>query len=55
MKTIAADGSFVAGMHLPFPGIGHIRAEGEGSYAWVPIEFEPLPEFSTTAAKASSY
>jgi glyoxylase-like metal-dependent hydrolase (beta-lactamase superfamily II) len=55
MKTIAADGSFVAGMHLPFPGIGHIRAEGEGSYAWVPIEFEPLPEFSTTAAKKSSY
>ena len=55
MKTIAADGSLVAGMHLPFPGIGHIRAEGEGSYAWVPIEFEPLPEFSTTAAKKSSY
>jgi len=45
----------VAGMHLPFPGIGHIRAEGEGSYAWVPIEFEPLPEFSTTAAKDKCY
>jgi glyoxylase-like metal-dependent hydrolase (beta-lactamase superfamily II) len=55
MKTIAADGSLVAGMHLPFPGIGHIRAEGEGSYAWVPIEFEPLPEFSTTPAKDKSY
>ena len=55
MKTITADGSLVAGMHLPFPGIGHIRAEGEGSYAWVPIEFEPLPEFSTTAAKDKSY
>jgi glyoxylase-like metal-dependent hydrolase (beta-lactamase superfamily II) len=55
MKTIAADGSLVAGMHLPFPGIGHILAEGQGSYAWVPIEFEPLPEFSTTAAKKSSY
>lgn len=54
MKTIAADGSLVGGMHLPFPGIGHIRAEGEGIYAWVPIEFEPLPEFSTTAEKYSS-
>ena len=53
--AIAADGSLVAGMHLPLPGIGHIRAEGEGSYAWVPIEFEPLPEFSTTPTKDSSY
>jgi glyoxylase-like metal-dependent hydrolase (beta-lactamase superfamily II) len=55
MKTLAADGSWIAGMHLPFPGLGHIRAEGQGSYAWVPIEFEPLPEFSTTPAKDSSY
>lgn len=30
----------VGGMHLPFPGIGHVRAEGKG-YAWVPIEFGP--------------
>lgn len=33
----------VAGMHLPFPGIGHVRAEGDGSYSWVPIEFSPMP------------
>lgn len=31
----------VAGMHLPFPGIGHIRKEGKG-YAWVPAEFSPI-------------
>ncbi|WP_371322881.1 MBL fold metallo-hydrolase [Dechloromonas sp. ZY10] len=31
----------VAGMHLPFPGIGHVRREGSG-YAWVPAEFAPL-------------
>lgn len=43
MKTIATDGSFVAGAHLPFPGIGRIRVEGKGSYAWVPVEFGPLP------------
>lgn len=30
----------VGGMHLPFPGIGHVRAEGKG-YAWVPVEFGP--------------
>ena len=33
---------WVAGMHLPFPGLGHIRKEGKG-YAWVPVEFAPLP------------
>ncbi|ATE59624.1 MBL fold metallo-hydrolase [Thauera sinica] len=32
----------IGGMHLPFPGIGHVRAEGKG-YAWVPVEFGPLP------------
>jgi hypothetical protein len=29
-------------MHLPFPGIGHVRADGKGRYSWVPIEFGPL-------------
>lgn len=33
---------WVAGAHLPFPGIGHVRAESDG-YAWVPIEYGPLP------------
>ncbi|KAB2926803.1 MAG: MBL fold metallo-hydrolase [Dechloromonas sp.] len=31
----------IAGMHLPFPGIGHVRKEKKG-YAWVPAEFAPL-------------
>lgn len=43
LKAMAISKSLVAGMHLPFPGIGHVRAEGKGSYAWVPIEFGPLP------------
>ena len=34
----------VAGMHLPFPGIGHVRRESTGGYAWVPAEFAPLPK-----------
>ena len=33
----------VGGMHLPFPGIGHVRAEAKG-YSWVPIEFAPVKE-----------
>jgi hypothetical protein len=44
MKEMAASKSLVAGMHLPFPGLGHVRAEGKGSYAWVPIEFAPMPK-----------
>jgi len=35
------DREMVAGMHLPFPGIGHVRKEQKG-YAWVPGEFAPL-------------
>lgn len=32
----------VGGMHLPFPGIGHVRKESKG-YSWVPVEFAPHP------------
>lgn len=32
----------IAGAHLPFPGLGHLRSEEQG-YSWVPIEFAPLP------------
>jgi glyoxylase-like metal-dependent hydrolase (beta-lactamase superfamily II) len=42
-KAMAESKSLVAGMHLPFPGLGHVRADGKGSYSWVPIEFAPLP------------
>jgi hypothetical protein len=41
-KTMAISKSLVAGMHLPFPGIGHVRWDGKESYSWVPIEFAPL-------------
>ena len=44
LREVAASQSLVAGMHLPFPGIGHVRAEGKGGYAWVPVEFSPMPE-----------
>ena len=41
---LAGSGALVAGMHLPFPGIGRIRPDGQDSYAWVPIEFATLPK-----------
>jgi glyoxylase-like metal-dependent hydrolase (beta-lactamase superfamily II) len=34
-------GYLVAGAHLPFPGIGHVRTEGKG-YAWVPVNYTPV-------------
>lgn len=38
----AKEALLVGGMHLPFPGIGHVRAEGGGHYSWVPLDFAPL-------------
>ena len=37
----AAAKYFVAGSHLPFPGIGHVRAEGKG-YSWVPVDYNVI-------------
>jgi glyoxylase-like metal-dependent hydrolase (beta-lactamase superfamily II) len=28
----------VAGAHLPFPGVGHLRAEDQG-YTWIPLDY----------------
>jgi glyoxylase-like metal-dependent hydrolase (beta-lactamase superfamily II) len=47
MLMAASNKFLVAGMHLPFPGIGHVRSEGKGSYSWVPIEFTPLAKTAT--------
>ena len=38
----AAKGSWVAGAHLSFPGVGHLRAAGSG-YAFVPINYGAQP------------
>lgn len=43
MMAQAADNRWwVAGAHLPFPGLGHVRREGQ-AFAWVPGEYAPLP------------
>jgi glyoxylase-like metal-dependent hydrolase (beta-lactamase superfamily II) len=39
----------VAGMHLPFPGIGHVRADGKGRFSWVPVDFAPIAPAASTA------
>jgi len=37
----AAKGRYLVGSaHLPFPGLGHLRADGKG-YTWVPINYQP--------------
>lgn len=41
LAKAAADKLWVAGAHLPFPGLGHVRKEPQG-YAWVPAEFSPI-------------
>ena len=43
MQQSASDKVLVAGMHLPFPGIGHVRKDADDSYSWVPVEFQPYP------------
>lgn len=42
MAGAADAGWWLAGAHLPFPGLGHIRRDRD-AYAWVPAEFSPLP------------
>ena len=41
-KSIAERKVLVAGMHLPFPGIGRIRVDRNNAYTWVPVEYSPI-------------
>ncbi|WP_404463715.1 MBL fold metallo-hydrolase [Vreelandella aquamarina] len=41
LESAVADKHWVAGAHMPFPGIGHIVEDSEG-YRWLPIEFGPV-------------
>jgi len=42
LAEAAARKLWIAGAHLPFPGIGHVRTQGENKYDWVPMEYGPL-------------
>jgi len=37
----AKERTLLAGAHITFPGLGHVRAEGKG-FAWVPIGYAPI-------------
>lgn len=37
--TFAANGDLIAAPHLPFPGLGHVRAEGGQSFSWVAVTY----------------
>jgi glyoxylase-like metal-dependent hydrolase (beta-lactamase superfamily II) len=41
-RRIADGKTFVADMHIAFPGIGRMRSDGKNGYVWVPIEYSPL-------------
>ncbi|TMV82574.1 MBL fold metallo-hydrolase [Thioclava sp. BHET1] len=36
---VAEAGWWVAGAHIAFPGIGHLRSLGEGHYIWIPANY----------------
>ncbi|MGC3962141.1 MAG: MBL fold metallo-hydrolase [Rhodocyclaceae bacterium] len=40
LADVAKEKFWVGGAHLPFPGIGHVRADEHG-YSWVPVEYAP--------------
>lgn len=40
---VARERTLVAGAHLPFPGLGHLRASGTG-YQWVPVDYSRMPD-----------
>lgn len=41
LDMVAAERLMIAGMHLPFPGLGHVARDGQG-YSYVPVPFLPL-------------
>jgi glyoxylase-like metal-dependent hydrolase (beta-lactamase superfamily II) len=40
-NAMAKDRTLVAGAHIPFPGLGHLRTAGT-SYQWVPVNFSRM-------------
>jgi glyoxylase-like metal-dependent hydrolase (beta-lactamase superfamily II) len=41
-RRVADGKTFVAGMHLSFPGIGRLRSDGKNAYSWVPVDYSPI-------------
>lgn len=43
LQDASREGWLVGGAHLSFPGLGHVRADGDGRYAWVPAPWKAHP------------
>ncbi|MCF3932237.1 MBL fold metallo-hydrolase [Acuticoccus sp. M5D2P5] len=41
LQKVADERTMIAGMHLPFPGFGHVKTDGDG-YAFVPAPWQYL-------------
>jgi glyoxylase-like metal-dependent hydrolase (beta-lactamase superfamily II) len=39
LADAAKQGYWIAGAHLSFPGVGHVRATGNNSYSWIPASY----------------
>jgi glyoxylase-like metal-dependent hydrolase (beta-lactamase superfamily II) len=39
LDMVATDRLFVAGFHMPFPGVGHVE-KSAGGYRWVPVSYQ---------------
>ena len=39
LDMVATDRLFVAGFHMPFPGLGHVERSA-GGYRWVPVSYQ---------------
>jgi glyoxylase-like metal-dependent hydrolase (beta-lactamase superfamily II) len=51
MAEAAREGTWIAGAHLSFPGLGRLRAQGK-DYEWQPLNYSSLPP-AAPAASAS--
>lgn len=39
LQDAQKSGEWIAGAHMPFPGIGQVLAAGKNSYRWLPIDY----------------
>jgi len=42
LADAAKQGYWIAGAHLSFPGVGHIRAAGNNGYTWIPASYTAI-------------
>ena len=42
LKKLAGNHLLVGAAHIAFPGLGHVRQQGDG-YAWLPVNYDGLP------------